>query len=99
MAFRRPRATVTAAWARNPTAQLFRFDKTIHWPTEIRGRKMDAYTRWMAVAIIWPLANGPAISVPAGFGKDGLPMGIQIIDRIHAALAYRDRHSPVQQPS
>ncbi|MEP9380149.1 amidase [Aquabacter sp. CN5-332] len=70
-----------------PTAQVFPFDKTTHWPTEICGRKTDAYTRWMETAIIWSLAGGPAISVPAGFGKSGLPMGLQIIGRNHAEFA------------
>lgn len=70
-----------------PTAQVFPFDKMIHWPTEICGQKMDAYTRWMEVAIIWSMASGPAINVPAGFGKAGLPMGIQIIGRNHAEFA------------
>jgi amidase len=70
-----------------PTAQVFPFDKTVHWPKEVHGRTMDAYTRWMEVAIMWSLANGPAINVPAGFSKSGLPMGLQIIGRNHADFA------------
>jgi amidase len=48
---------------------------------------MDAYTRWMETALIWSLANGPAMNVPAGFGKAGLPMGIQIIGRNQTEFA------------
>ena len=42
---------------------------------------MDTYHRWMEVTIYATLAGLPAISVPAGFGPDGLPMGLQLIGR------------------
>jgi len=61
-----------------PTAQVFPFDKTIHWPKEIAGKKMDTYHRWMEVVIPWTLSSSPVVAVPAGFNDKGLPMGIQI---------------------
>ena len=48
---------------------------------------MDTYHRWMEVVIYATLAGLPAISVPVGFGPDGLPMGMQLIGRPQAELA------------
>ncbi len=62
-----------------PTAQMWPFDVTIDWPHEIAGRAMDSYHRWMEVVVPASLAGLPALSVPAGFGVQGLPMGLQII--------------------
>lgn len=35
-----------------PSAQVFPFSKDTHWPTEIAGRKMDTYHRWMEVVTV-----------------------------------------------
>ncbi|MDQ6432662.1 amidase [Mesorhizobium sp. LHD-90] len=64
-----------------PTAQVFPFDAAIHWPTEIAGRAMDSYHRWMEVTAFATLAGCPAISVPVGFDARGRPMGMQLIGR------------------
>ena len=39
---------------------------------------MDTYHRWMEVVVPVSLVGLPALSVPAGFGAEGLPMGMQI---------------------
>ncbi|MBP2198752.1 amidase [Pantoea cypripedii] len=64
-----------------PAAQVFPFDKTIHWPTQIAGKTMDTYHRWMEVTIYGSLSGCPVASVPAGFNEAGLPTGIQIIGK------------------
>jgi amidase len=70
-----------------PTSQVFPFAADVHWPQEINGRKMDTYHRWMEVCFFASLIGSPVISVPVGFNRDGLPMGMQIIGRNHADLA------------
>lgn len=70
-----------------PTAQVFPFDASSAWPKRIAGRAMDTYHRWMEVVIGPTLAGLPALSVPVGFGAQGLPLGMQIIGRPQADLA------------
>jgi amidase len=64
-----------------PSAQVWPFDAAMRWPREIAGREMDTYHRWMEVVLYATFAGLPCISVPAGFGPGGLPMGMQIIGR------------------
>jgi len=67
-----------------PSAQVFPFDKTVHWPKAIEGRSMDTYHRWMEVVIAGTLSGCPVINVQAGFSAEGLPMGLQIIGKPQA---------------
>ncbi|RWP30264.1 amidase [Mesorhizobium sp.] len=78
-----------------PTAQVFPFDVLTHWPTQVAGRAMDSYHRWMQVSALATLGGCPAVSVPAGFDGSGRPMGMQLIGRprgdmavLRAAAAY-----------
>ena len=66
-----------------PTAQVWPFPIEWRWPQRIRTAKgevtMDTYHRWMEVVIYATLGGLPAISLPAGFGPNGLPMGLQVM--------------------
>jgi amidase len=64
-----------------PTAEVWPFDIKERWPQNIAGRSMDTYHRWMEVVIYPTFAGLPAISVPAGFNAQGLPMGLQLIGK------------------
>jgi amidase len=66
------------------------FDATIAWPREIEGVEMTSYIDWMKSAYWITPTFCPAISVPAGFTEDGLPVGIQIVGR------YRDDRGVLQ---
>ncbi|NBZ87007.1 amidase [Stagnihabitans tardus] len=61
-----------------PTAQVWPFAVDVRWPTEIAGARMDTYHRWMEVVIPVSLAGLPCLSLPVGFGAQGLPMGMQL---------------------
>ncbi|PWE30488.1 amidase [Maritimibacter sp. 55A14] len=62
-----------------PAAQVWPFPLGWRYPDRIAGQEMDSYHRWMEVVVPASLAGLPAISLPAGFGPQGLPMGLQII--------------------
>ena len=70
-----------------PSAQVFPFDASMHWPKQINGRKMDTYHRWMEVVIPGTLSGCPVAAVPAGFGANGLPAGLQIIGKRYGDFA------------
>lgn len=61
-----------------PTTQVWPFPVETAYPEEIAGQKMDTYHRWMQVVVPVSLLGLPSLAVPAGFGDNGLPAGIQL---------------------
>jgi len=49
-------------------------------PTEIAGKQVEAYA-WIPFTYPFNMTGQPASSVPCGFTKDGLPIGLQIVGR------------------
>jgi len=62
-----------------PTAQLAPFPGKWEYPTEIAGQPMADYLEWMTACCIITPTGCPALSVPAGFTTDGLPVGLQLV--------------------
>jgi amidase len=70
-----------------PTAQVFPFDAAETWPRQIAGQAMDSYHAWMKGNCLVSLSGCPSLAIPAGFGPQGLPMGIQIIAPVQQEIA------------
>ena len=64
-----------------PVAQVLPFDVDVPYPTEINGVKFDTYIDWMRSCSRITVTGTPALSVPCGFSRKGLPVGLQIVGR------------------
>lgn len=51
------------------------------FPTEIAGRALTDYIDWLRFSFLAATAGLPALSVPVGRDRDGLPVGLQLIGR------------------
>jgi amidase len=73
-----------------PTVQVPPFPVDQPYVTEINGVKLGNYMEWMKSNYLITATSHPAISVPAGFTDEGLPVGLQIVGR------YRDDFGVLQ---
>jgi amidase len=75
-----------------PVNQVVPFPAEIEYPTLIDGVAMGNYLDWMKSCYYITITSHPAISVPAGFTGDAvpLPVGLQIVGR------YRDDFGVLQ---
>jgi amidase len=69
-----------------PVSQVAPFPVEVQWIEEIDGQKMETYIDWMATCYAITVTGLPAISVPCGFTREGLPIGLQIVGRQHCDL-------------
>ena len=64
-----------------PTVAVPPFPVEQPYPTEINGRALDNYTQWFFLTYGITVTGLPVISVPCGFTRSGLPVGLQIVGR------------------
>ena len=53
------------------------------YPTRIGDQQLTSYIDWMFLTFVVTLTGCPALSLPCGFTRDGLPVGLQIIGPSH----------------
>ena len=70
-----------------PTTSVPPFPVEQPYPTEINGKPLDNYIQWAFLTYGITLTGLPAISVPCGFTRSGLPVGLQIVGRRHQEAA------------
>jgi Asp-tRNA(Asn)/Glu-tRNA(Gln) amidotransferase A subunit family amidase len=49
------------------------------YPAEIDGKKTRTYFHWLALAYAVTLPGHPAVSLPVGLDRNGMPFGLQIV--------------------
>ncbi len=64
-----------------PVTSVPPFSVEDEYVTEINGVKLETYLDWMWPCYTISVTGLPAISVPAGFTKTGLPVGLQLVGR------------------
>jgi amidase len=64
-----------------PTVQVAPFPVEQEWVTAINGIPQDTYIDWLRSCSRITVTGHPAVSVPAGFTADGLPVGLQLVGR------------------
>ena len=62
-----------------PTSPVSPFAWTKSHAEDIGGHKMDTYYRWLALCYRGSLTGGPAITLPCGRDKQGMPFGFQVL--------------------
>jgi amidase len=91
-----------------PVSQVPPFDADLEYPIEVAGEEMETYVDWMASCWSITVLGAPAISVPAGFTGDGLPIGLQIVGaprddagvlRVARAFEEATRFGAIRPPS
>ncbi|MEA3216395.1 MAG: amidase [Acidimicrobiia bacterium] len=95
-----------------PVSQVQPFPVALEHPSVVDGRQMNSYIEWMRSCSRLSITACPALSVPAGFSSDGLPIGLQLVGpyrgewpllqvghMVEVALGAAGRRPPVVQPS
>jgi amidase len=64
-----------------PTVIVPPFDVDQRYVEEVEGQRFESYVDWLGITYAVTLAGCPALSLPCGFTKSGLPVGLQMVGR------------------
>ncbi|MBT5193627.1 MAG: amidase [Rhodospirillaceae bacterium] len=62
-----------------PTVMTPPFPVETRYLEEVAGVKFDNYIEWLMHTFVITPSGCPAVSIPCGFTKDGLPVGLQLV--------------------
>lgn len=62
-----------------PVSQVPPFPVDLEYPTEVAGVHLETYLDWMRSCTLISATGCPALSVPGGFTRGGLPVGVQLV--------------------
>lgn len=89
-----------------PVTQVMPFAVTDPHVTHIENVEMETYLDWMRSCYYVTVTGHPAISVPCGLSRDGLPVGVQIVGRqrddwgvLQLAYAFQQAAAPIPRPN
>lgn len=90
-----------------PTLSVTAFEIGLTGPESIGGTPTTSFRDWFPYTYPFNLSGHPAVSIPAGFTEEGLPVGLQIVGRrftdrsilqlcryLEAELPWRDSRPP-----
>lgn len=67
-----------------PVSQVPPFPADQEYPADINGQVQQTYLDWMRSAYLITVTGCPAMSVPAGFTRQGWPVGLQMVTRANS---------------
>lgn len=65
----------------SPAVILPPFDIERRYVEEVEGHRFDNYVDWLGMSYAVTLTGCPALSLPCGFTRSGLPVGLQLVGR------------------
>jgi amidase len=80
-----------------PTAQVAPFSADREWVSSIAGVPQATYIDWLRSCSRVTVTGHPAVSVPAGFTADGLPVGLQLIGRLGSDYRLLDVAAEIEE--
>ncbi len=66
-----------------PTLPIPPFPADTLYPTEINGKEMENYIDWVMLTYAFSILGLPAITIPCGWTRKGMPVGLQIVGQAY----------------
>ncbi len=64
-----------------PAACTPPLDVKIRWVEQVAGQNFDNYVDWLKIASVVTMTSCPSLALPAGFTRDGRPVGLQLVGK------------------